>query len=46
MPTEVIIKYTKIDYEHLTNVNKQVVEMEGKEITELIIYDSNFHHRE
>ena len=46
MPTEVIIKYTKIDYEHLTNVNKQVVEMEGKEITELNIYDSNFHHRE
>ena len=46
MPTEVIIKYTKIDYEHLTNVNKKVMEMEGKEITELNIYDSNFHHRE
>ena len=46
MPTEVIIKYTRIGNEQLTNVNKEVTNMEGKEIAELMIYDTNYHQRE
>ena len=46
MPTDVIIKYTRIANAQLTNVNEQVTKMGGNEIAELNIYDSNFHQRE